>query len=163
MQGDEDPKLCFARAEGKLNVVPALGIHKSDREVVRILTCRLPPEVYDAEQRTPLVRPGITRSEMEEVVRTSHANRKTKALEDRKLAVVVSTVAAPLADPHALVVGGGFQGACAGGRFGGAGPQQQQQRQYGGAGLPRQQWRQHGRAGHEKQQQRQYGGAGSRQ
>ena len=66
MQGDEDPKLFFARAEGKLNVLSALGIHKSDREVVRILTRHLPPEFYNVEQRTSLLRPGITRSEMEE-------------------------------------------------------------------------------------------------
>ena len=110
MQGDEDPKLFFARADGKLNVLSALGIHKSDREVVGILTRRLRHEFYDVEQRTinSLLRPGITRSEMEEIVRTSNANRKTRALEDRTLAAVVSTVAAPLADPHALAVGGGL-------------------------------------------------------
>ena len=61
MQGDEDPKLFFARAEGKLNVLSTLGIRKSDRDVVRILTRRLPSEVYDVEQRTSLLRPGLTR------------------------------------------------------------------------------------------------------
>ena len=45
---------------------------------------------------------------MEERVLTSHANRRTKALKDQKLGAVVSTVALPLADPHALTVGGGF-------------------------------------------------------
>ena len=110
MKEDEDPKLFVARAEGKLNVLSALGIHKSDHEVVRILTRRLPSDFYDVEQRARVLRPGITRSEMEEIVRTSHAYRKTKASEDRKSAAVVSTVAAPLADPHALAVGGSFQG-----------------------------------------------------
>ena len=70
---------------------------------------------------------------MKEIVCISYAIRKTKALEDRKLVAVVSTVSAPLADPPALAVGGGFQGGSAGRNFGGAGPQQQQQRQYGGA------------------------------
>ena len=44
MQGDEDLQLFFARDDGKPNALSALGIHKSDREVVTILTRRLPPE-----------------------------------------------------------------------------------------------------------------------
>ena len=63
MDGDEDPTLCFARAEGKLNVLPTLGIHKSDSEVVRLVTRRLPSESYDVEQQTSLLRPGIKRLE----------------------------------------------------------------------------------------------------
>ena len=84
MQGDEDPKLFFARAEGQRNVLSAFSIGKSDREVARILTRRRPSEVQDVEQRTSLLRHGITRSEMEELVRTSHVNRKTKEVEERK-------------------------------------------------------------------------------
>ena len=76
-------------------------------------------------QRTSLLRPGLTRSEMDEIVRTSHANLTTKELEVRKLAAVASMAPAPLTGPHALAVGGGFQG-----RYGDDGPQQQQ-RQYG--------------------------------
>ena len=38
MQGDEDSTLLSSRAEWKLNVCFALGVHKSVREVVRILT-----------------------------------------------------------------------------------------------------------------------------
>ena len=37
MDADEDPKLFFARAEGNFNVLFALGIHKSDSEVVRLI------------------------------------------------------------------------------------------------------------------------------
>lgn len=81
MQGDEDPKLFFASAEGKLKALSSFGIHMLGREVVRILTHPLPSEVYDVEQRTNLLRPGITRSEMEEMFRTSHANGETKTLE----------------------------------------------------------------------------------
>ena len=106
MQGDEDLKLLFARVEGKLNILASLGILKSDREVVRLITRRLPPEFFDVEQRNTLTRPGTTCSEMEEIVRASYANRKTKALEERKLAAVMSATA-PSVDPHA--VGGGFQ------------------------------------------------------
>ena len=88
MLGNEDPKLFFARAEGKLNVLSALDIHKTDRDVTRILTLRLPSEFYDVEQRTSFLRPGITRSKMEKIVRTSNANRKTKEVEERNLAAV---------------------------------------------------------------------------
>ena len=45
---------------------------------------------------------------MEENICTSRANDEMKALEDRKLAAVVSTVAAPLAGTLALIVGGTF-------------------------------------------------------
>ena len=75
----------FARVEGKLNILASLVILKSDREVVRLITRRLPPEFFDVEQRNTLTRPGTTCSEMEEIVRASYANRKTKVLEERKL------------------------------------------------------------------------------
>ena len=124
MDGNEDPKLFPARAERKVNVLSTLGIHKSDRDVVRLITRRLPSEFCEVEQRTSLLRPGITRSEMEKIVRTSYANRNTKMLEDRNLAAIVSTSAA-LADSHALGAAGGFQGNSGGGRFGGTGQQHQ--------------------------------------
>ena len=82
MQGGEDPKLFFVRVEGKLNVLASLGILKSNREVVRMSTRRLPSEFYDVEQRLTLSRPGISHPEMEEIVRTSYVNRKTKALKE---------------------------------------------------------------------------------
>ena len=109
MQGDEDPKLFFARVEGKLNVLASLSILKLDREVVCLTKACLSAEFYDVDQRTTLLRPGITRSDMEEIVRASYANRKTKALEEGKLAAVVSASAAPSVDPHALAVRGAFQ------------------------------------------------------
>ena len=139
-------------------MLSALGIHKPDHEVVRILTRNRLHEVYDGEQHPRMLCHGIMRSEMEQFVRTSHANRKTKTLEDRKLAAVVSTVASPLADPYALAVGGVFQQQQR--QYGGAGPQHQQQRQYGDSGPQQQQQRQHGGAGLLQQQQRQYEGAG---
>ena len=86
IEGGEDPKLFFARVEGKLNVLSTLGIHKTDGEVVRLITRRLPSEFNDVEQQTSLLRPGITLSEMEEIVRTF----KAKALQERRLAAVVS-------------------------------------------------------------------------
>ena len=110
MQGDEDPKLFSARVEGKIDVLASLGILKSDREVVRLIKRRLPSEFYDVKQRTTLLRPGITRSEMEEIVRASYANLKTKASEKRKLTAVVSATEASSVDPHAFIVGGVFQG-----------------------------------------------------
>ena len=82
IQGDKDPKLFLDRVEGKLNVLASLGILKSNREVVRMSTRRLPSEFYDVEQRITLSRPGISHPEMEEIVRTSYVNRKTKALKE---------------------------------------------------------------------------------
>ena len=87
------------------------------------------------EQRTSLLQPGIARSEMEKIVCTD-AKRKTKEVDDRKLAAVVPTVATPLPDPHALTVGGVFRQPQQ--LHGGAGPHQQQQRQYGGPSDQRQ-------------------------
>ena len=52
MQGDEDPKLFSAPVEGKLNVLASLGILTSDREVVRLITRRLPSEFYDTCETT---------------------------------------------------------------------------------------------------------------
>ena len=147
MDGDEDPKLFFDHAEGRPNVLSTLRTHKSDRDVVRLITRRLPSESYDVEQRTSLLRPGITPSEMEEIVsRTSYANRKTKMLEERKFALIVSTSAA-LVDPNALAAAGGFQGNSGGGRFGGTRQQQQSQQRFGGTGQ-------------QPRRQQQYGGAG---
>lgn len=64
MQGDEDLKLFLTRAEEKLDVLSALGIHKSGRKFVGLVTRPLPSEVYDVEQQTSFLRPGITRPEM---------------------------------------------------------------------------------------------------
>ena len=109
---------------GKLNALVSLGILKSHREVARLITSRLPSEVYDVEHWTALLQLGITRSETKEIVRASYVDLKTNALEERTLAPVVSATAAPSVDPHALSVGGAFQGNSGGGGFGGAGQQQ---------------------------------------
>ena len=63
---------------------------------------------------------GLMRSEMEGIVIISYSNRKTKALEERKLAAVVSVAAALLVEPHTLANGGGFQSNSGGQRFRGA-------------------------------------------
>ena len=146
MQGDEDPKLFFARVEGKLNVLASLGILKSDREVVRLITRRLPSEFYDVEQRTTLIMPGMTHSEMVEIVRASYANGKTRWRSGswRRSCQQQRRRWTRTLSPWTVV----FRAITGGGRFGGAG-QQLQQRQYDGAGEQQQ-----------PQQQRQFGGAG---
>lgn len=60
MQGQEDPKLLLACAEGKRVVLPPLSIHKLDRDLVRLDTHRLPPEVNGVERWTTLLRAGTT-------------------------------------------------------------------------------------------------------
>lgn len=124
MDGDENSKNFCPRAELKLNVLSTLGILKFDSEFLRLITRRLPSELYDVEQRTTFLRPGITRSEMEEIMRTSDASHKTKTLEERKFAAIVSTSAA-LANPYAIVVFGGFQENNGGRHRDGTGQQQQ--------------------------------------
>ena len=88
---------------------------------------------------------------MQEVIPTSHDKGKTKGLKTGTLAAVVSTVSAPLADPHDLTVGEGVQRHQR--QHVGAGPQKQQQRQYGGTESQHQQKRQYGGPGPQQQQQ----------
>lgn len=103
-----------------------LGIHTSD---VRVVTHRLPSEVYDVGATAYFALARNTCSEIKDIVRASNANRKTNALEKQQLAAVVSAAATPSADPHAITVGGGFEGNSGGRRFDGAGQEQLQQQQ----------------------------------
>lgn len=80
MQGVKGSKLFFTRADGNLNSSSALRIHQPDREVVCILTRRLPSQYYDVEPANSLLRPDITCSVMEEIARPPRGNRKPKAL-----------------------------------------------------------------------------------
>ena len=73
MQRSEDPHLFFARVEGKLNVLSALGIHTSDREVVGLINRHLPSDWYDVEQRASLLRPGVTRTDIMKLLRVWYA------------------------------------------------------------------------------------------
>ena len=176
----------FARAERKLKVLIALGVHMSDGEVCRT-TRRFPSVVYDVEQWTTLLRPRLTRSDMSEITRTSYANRELKALEERKLVAVASATAAPSVDLHALAVGDVFWGNSGEGRLvvlGGGSlssssgsmvvpncsslscssistgvPGSSNENSMGVPG--KRQQRQHGDAG--QQQRRQHGGAGQQQ
>ena len=124
-----------------------------------LFTRRLLSEVYVVEHRTSVLRPGITRSEMEEIVRTFCANRKTKALEERKIAAIVSTSAA-LVDPNSLDIGSSVQGNNGGGRSGGTGQEQQSQQRFGGVGQQPQRKQQYGGTGQQPQRQQPYWGDG---
>ena len=104
MGTDEDPKLFFARVDGIINTLRSAGITKEEREVTRIIIRNLPEE-YDVERRGVLLKPDITRIEVEEIVRTRHA-----ALQRSKRGSQF-----PAADPHALAAGSGYRGG--GGRF----------------------------------------------
>ena len=72
MGTDEDPKLFFARVDGIINTLRSAGITKEEREVTRIIIRNL-PEDYDVERRGVLLKPDISRVEVEEIVRTRHA------------------------------------------------------------------------------------------
>lgn len=70
-----------------MNVLSALGMHKSDLEVVGLLARRLPSEFHDVEKQIIIVcfGPGITPlGKGGYSFATSYAERNTKALEARK-------------------------------------------------------------------------------
>ena len=72
MTSDEDPKLFFARVDGMINTLRSAGITKEEREITRTIIRNLPDD-YDVERRGVLMKPDITRVEVEEIVRTRHA------------------------------------------------------------------------------------------
>ena len=105
MATDEDPKLFFARVDGIINTLRSAGITKEEREITRIIIRNLPDD-YDVERRGVLMKPDITRFEMEEIVRTRHAALRRSKLSQSQFQA---------ADPHALAAGSGNRGG--GGRF----------------------------------------------
>ena len=73
MSPGENPKLFFARVDGIINIMRAVGIEKSEREIVHIIVRQLSPE-YDVERKSILADPTIPRAKVEKVVRTAYAN-----------------------------------------------------------------------------------------
>lgn len=49
VEDDEASEFFFARAEGKLNALSTLGIHRTAREILRLIARRLPAEFNDVE------------------------------------------------------------------------------------------------------------------
>ena len=73
MHPGEDPKLFFARVDGVINIMKAVGIEKSERAIVHIIVRQLAHE-YDIERKSILADPTISRAKVENVVRRAYAN-----------------------------------------------------------------------------------------
>ena len=135
--GDEDPNFFFARISRLEITMHAVGIKKSESDIVQIILCQL-PERYDVVKTMTLVDPQLlTRQRLEYITRSAYSQRKAHETAKQWPAVGAP---AELSSPHALVVGRGFRD---GGAVGGGGmPWQQQQLQQHwsrGGGMLRQQ------------------------
>ena len=153
--GDEDPKFFFARISRLETTMRAVGIEKSESEIVQIILRQL-PERYDVVKTMTLADPQLTRPRLENTIRSAYCQRKAHeiAKQGSALGTPAGTPAEP-PNPHALVVGRGFGDGGAGGGGGqrrddgmvlsGGGmlrQQQQQQHWFRGGGMPRQQQQQ---------------------
>ena len=102
--GDENSKFVFARISRLETTMRAVGIERSESEIVEIILRQL-PERYDVEKATTLANPRPTRSRLENLIRSAYSQRKANMI------VKHSPVAGALAEPpnpHAYVVGRGF-------------------------------------------------------
>ena len=147
--GGEDPIFFFARIFRLATTMRAVGIGKSESEIVQIILHQL-PERYDVVKTMTLADPQLTRSRLKNTIRSAYSQRK--AHEIAKQGPAAAARAEP-PNPHALVVGRGF-GDGGGGGSGGQGrddgmalhgggmprqQQQQQQQQWSrGGGIPHQ-------------------------
>ena len=146
--GDEDPKIFFVRISRLETTMRAVGIAKSESDIVQIILRQL-PERYNVVKIMTLAGPQLTRLRLENTIRSANCQRK--AHEIAKQGPAVGAPAEP-PNPHALVIGR-WSGNGGGGvgrsqrrddglvLRGGGMPRQQQQQQHWsrGDGMPRQQ------------------------
>ena len=132
---DEDPKFFFACISHLETTKRAVGTKKSESEIIQIILRQL-PERYDLVKIMTLADPQLTRSRLENTIRSAYSQRK--AQEIAKQGPAVSAPAEP-PNPHALVVGRGFRD---GGGVGGGGQRRDGGIVLRGRGMPRQQQQQ---------------------
>ena len=134
--GDEDPKFFFARISRLETTMHAVGIKKSESDIVQIILRQL-PERYDVVKTITLADPQLTRHRLEYIIRSAYLQRSAHEITKQWPAVGAP---AELPSPHALVVDRGYR---EGGGVGGGGmPRQQQKLQQHwprDGGMPRQQ------------------------
>ena len=148
--GGEYPKFFFARIFHLETTMRAVGIEKTESEIVQIILRQL-PECYDLVKRITLADPQLNRPKLENTIRSVYSQRKAHEITKQWPAVGV------LAEPsnlHALSHGGGM-------------PRQQQQQQHWscGGGMPRQQqqqqhWSRDGGMSRQQQQQQHWSRGG---
>ena len=130
--GDEDPKFFFVCISCLLTTMRAVGIKKSELDIVQIILRQL-PERYNIVKIMTLAGPQLTRSRLEHTIRSAYSQRK--AHEIAKHWPAVGAPAEP-PNPHALVVGRGFWN---GGGVGGGGQRRDDGMVSRGGGMPRRQ------------------------
>ncbi|CAB1119858.1 unnamed protein product [Ectocarpus sp. CCAP 1310/34] len=118
MHPGEDPKLFFARVDGVINIMKAVGIEKSERAIVHIIVRQLAHE-YDIERKSILADPTISRAKVENVVRAAYANK-----------VMMKELGKAQAAPAAAVTVGGLGSGHGGHGQGGLQRRWRQQRQH---------------------------------
>ena len=109
--GDEDPKFFFERISRLETTMRAVGIAKSDSQIIQIILRQL-PERYDVLKTMSLADPQSTRPRLENTIRSAYSQRKAHGI--AKLGPAAGTPAGP-PNPHALVVGRGYGDRGAGG------------------------------------------------
>ena len=133
--GDEDPIFFFARISRLETTVHAVGIKKSESDIVQIILRQL-PQCYDVVKTITLADPQLTRRRLENTIRSAYSQRKARDIAKRWPAMCAS---AEPPYPHPLVVGRGFRD---GGAVGGGGQQRDDGMVSRGGGMPRHQQQQ---------------------
>ena len=130
--GDEDPNFFFARISRLETTMRAVGIKKSESDIVHIIVRQL-QDRYNIVKIMTLADPQLTRSRLENTIRSACFQRKVHEIAKQWPAVGAP---AELPNPHALVVGRGFRD---GGAAGGGGQRRDDGMVSRGGGMPRQQ------------------------
>ena len=73
--GDEDPKFFFARISRLETMMHAVGIKKSESEIVQIILRQLPERCGVVKTMT-LADPQMTRQRLENIIRSAYSQRK---------------------------------------------------------------------------------------
>ena len=124
-RGDEHPDKFFARLDGILHILSYAGEKKSEADVVRIIRRRLPDRLYGVEKRSTLTAAGLSRDDVEEIVRGAFARGQSAKLLGSASSAATPVVSAPgpaaiAASPsHALAFGTGGDFRREAGRAGG--------------------------------------------
>ena len=129
--GDEDPNFLFERIFRLETTMRAVGVAKTDSEIIQIILRQL-PERCDVVKTMSLADPQITRPRLENTIHSAYSQRKAHGI--AKLGPAVGTLAGP-PNQHALVVDRGYGDRGAGG---GGGHQMDDGMIFRGGGMPRQ-------------------------
>ena len=117
---DEDPKFLLGRISRLETTMHAVGIKKSESDIVQIILRQL-PERYDVVKTITLADPQLTRQRLENTIRSAYSQRKAHEIA-KQWPTMCASAEPPY--PHALVIGRGFRD---GGGVGGGGMPRQQQ------------------------------------